>query len=82
MGVISSPVKGKDCVAVESCLYFLFFYSVQAMDLLKLHHSNICTYKELFVTWNNEVRIGSTARCSLCSRHMNIFTVLNLGSLG
>ncbi|KAF4789204.1 serine/threonine kinase like domain containing 1 [Turdus rufiventris] len=25
------------------------------MDLLKLHHSNICTYKELFVTWNNEV---------------------------
>ncbi|NXQ38854.1 STKL1 protein, partial [Catharus fuscescens] len=27
----------------------------EAMDLLKLHHSNICTYKELFVTWNNEV---------------------------
>ncbi|NXU15023.1 STKL1 protein, partial [Pardalotus punctatus] len=27
----------------------------EAMDLLKLHHSNICTYKELFVTWNDEV---------------------------
>ncbi|XP_014728805.1 PREDICTED: serine/threonine kinase-like domain-containing protein STKLD1 [Sturnus vulgaris] len=27
----------------------------EAMDLLKLHHSNICTYKELFVTWNKEV---------------------------
>ncbi|NWZ20139.1 STKL1 protein, partial [Asarcornis scutulata] len=27
----------------------------QAMDLLKLRHSNICTYKELFVTWNNEI---------------------------
>ncbi|XP_035197781.1 serine/threonine kinase-like domain-containing protein STKLD1 isoform X3 [Oxyura jamaicensis] len=27
----------------------------EAMDLLKLHHSNICTYKELFVTWNNEI---------------------------
>ncbi|OXB76314.1 UNVERIFIED_CONTAM: hypothetical protein H355_006725, partial [Colinus virginianus] len=29
----------------------------EAMDLLKLHHSNICAYKELFVTWDNEVRI-------------------------
>uniref|UniRef100_A0A8B9R4H3 Serine/threonine kinase-like domain-containing protein STKLD1 n=1 Tax=Anas platyrhynchos TaxID=8839 RepID=A0A8B9R4H3_ANAPL len=27
----------------------------EAMDLLKLRHSNICTYKELFVTWNNEI---------------------------
>ncbi|NXY23786.1 STKL1 protein, partial [Atrichornis clamosus] len=27
----------------------------EAMDLLKLRHSNICTYKELFVTWNKEV---------------------------
>ncbi|NXT17241.1 STKL1 protein, partial [Syrrhaptes paradoxus] len=27
----------------------------QAMDLLQLHHSNICAYKELFVTWDNEV---------------------------
>ncbi|XP_068887619.1 serine/threonine kinase-like domain-containing protein STKLD1 isoform X3 [Aphelocoma coerulescens] len=27
----------------------------EAMDLLKLRHSHICTYKELFVTWNNEV---------------------------
>ncbi|NXV01406.1 STKL1 protein, partial [Cettia cetti] len=27
----------------------------EAMDLLKLCHSNICTYKELFVTWNKEV---------------------------
>ncbi|NXH88254.1 STKL1 protein, partial [Edolisoma coerulescens] len=27
----------------------------EAMDLLKLHHSHICTYKELFVTWNNKV---------------------------
>ncbi|NXF18825.1 STKL1 protein, partial [Rhodinocichla rosea] len=27
----------------------------EAMDLLKLCHVNICTYKELFLTWNNEV---------------------------
>ncbi|XP_064583689.1 serine/threonine kinase-like domain-containing protein STKLD1 isoform X4 [Zonotrichia leucophrys gambelii] len=27
----------------------------QAKDLLKLCHVNICTYKELFLTWNNEV---------------------------
>ncbi|NXH75563.1 STKL1 protein, partial [Hydrobates tethys] len=27
----------------------------EAVDLLKLHHSNICTYKELFVTWDNEI---------------------------
>ncbi|NXQ17327.1 STKL1 protein, partial [Peucedramus taeniatus] len=27
----------------------------EAMDLLKLCHSNICTYKELFLTWSNEV---------------------------
>ncbi|XP_063266102.1 serine/threonine kinase-like domain-containing protein STKLD1 isoform X3 [Prinia subflava] len=27
----------------------------EAVDLLKLHHPNICTYKELFLTWNNEV---------------------------
>ncbi|PKU35184.1 hypothetical protein llap_14512 [Limosa lapponica baueri] len=27
----------------------------QATDLLKLHHSNICAYQELFVTWDNEV---------------------------
>ncbi|KFQ23662.1 putative inactive protein kinase-like SgK071, partial [Mesitornis unicolor] len=27
----------------------------EARDLLKLHHSNICAYKELFVTWDNEV---------------------------
>ncbi|XP_058709263.1 serine/threonine kinase-like domain-containing protein STKLD1 isoform X2 [Poecile atricapillus] len=27
----------------------------EAMDLLKLRHPNICTYKELFMTWNNEV---------------------------
>ncbi|XP_053817717.1 serine/threonine kinase-like domain-containing protein STKLD1 isoform X1 [Vidua chalybeata] len=27
----------------------------EAMDLLKLCHSNICTYKELFLTWNKEV---------------------------
>ncbi|XP_040461211.1 serine/threonine kinase-like domain-containing protein STKLD1 isoform X4 [Falco naumanni] len=27
----------------------------EAMDLLKLHHPNICTYKELFVTWDNEI---------------------------
>ncbi|NWI55594.1 STKL1 protein, partial [Calyptomena viridis] len=27
----------------------------EAMDLLKLCHSNICTYKEVFVTWNYEV---------------------------
>ncbi|NXT37020.1 STKL1 protein, partial [Pelecanoides urinatrix] len=27
----------------------------EAMDLLKLHHSNICAYKELFVTWDNEM---------------------------
>ncbi|NXS51953.1 STKL1 protein, partial [Brachypteracias leptosomus] len=27
----------------------------EAMDLLKIHHSNICAYKELFVTWDNEI---------------------------
>ncbi|NXK43969.1 STKL1 protein, partial [Chauna torquata] len=27
----------------------------EAMDLLKLHHSNICAYEELFVTWDNEI---------------------------
>ncbi|XP_031412082.1 serine/threonine kinase-like domain-containing protein STKLD1 isoform X2 [Meleagris gallopavo] len=27
----------------------------EAMGLLKLHHSNICVYKELFVTWDNEI---------------------------
>ncbi|KAM9595373.1 serine/threonine kinase-like domain-containing protein STKLD1 isoform 4-T4 [Morphnus guianensis] len=27
----------------------------EARDLLKLHHSNICAYKELFVTWDNEI---------------------------
>ncbi|OXB69065.1 hypothetical protein ASZ78_009541 [Callipepla squamata] len=26
----------------------------EAMDLLKLHHSNICAYKELFVAWDDE----------------------------
>ncbi|XP_052525556.1 serine/threonine kinase-like domain-containing protein STKLD1 isoform X1 [Tympanuchus pallidicinctus] len=27
----------------------------EAMGLLKLHHSNICAYNELFVTWDNEI---------------------------
>ncbi|XP_057265187.1 serine/threonine kinase-like domain-containing protein STKLD1 isoform X2 [Pezoporus wallicus] len=27
----------------------------EAMNLLNLHHSNICTYKESFVTWDNKV---------------------------
>ncbi|NWV84935.1 STKL1 protein, partial [Dasyornis broadbenti] len=27
----------------------------EAMDLLQLRHSSICTYKELFVAWNDEV---------------------------
>ncbi|XP_061208344.1 serine/threonine kinase-like domain-containing protein STKLD1 isoform X1 [Neopsephotus bourkii] len=27
----------------------------EAMNLLKFHHSNICTYKESFVTWDNKV---------------------------
>ncbi|NXJ61795.1 STKL1 protein, partial [Rostratula benghalensis] len=27
----------------------------EAMDLLKLHHSNICAYQELFITWDNEI---------------------------
>ncbi|NXS09383.1 STKL1 protein, partial [Neodrepanis coruscans] len=27
----------------------------QAVDLLKLCHSNICTYEEVFLTWNYEV---------------------------
>ncbi|XP_009864332.1 PREDICTED: serine/threonine kinase-like domain-containing protein STKLD1, partial [Apaloderma vittatum] len=27
----------------------------EAMDLLRLHHSNICSYKELFVAWDNKV---------------------------
>ncbi|NXK93675.1 STKL1 protein, partial [Formicarius rufipectus] len=27
----------------------------EAMDLLNLCHSNICTYKEFFLTWNNKI---------------------------
>ncbi|NXV49512.1 STKL1 protein, partial [Uria aalge] len=27
----------------------------EAIDLLKLRHSNICAYQELFVTWDNEI---------------------------
>ncbi|XP_074779489.1 serine/threonine kinase-like domain-containing protein STKLD1 [Athene noctua] len=27
----------------------------EAMNLLKLHHSNVCVYKEIFVTWDNEI---------------------------
>ncbi|XP_071430817.1 serine/threonine kinase-like domain-containing protein STKLD1 [Pithys albifrons albifrons] len=27
----------------------------EAMDLLKLRHSNICTYKEMFLTWDNKI---------------------------
>ncbi|NWI62332.1 STKL1 protein, partial [Todus mexicanus] len=27
----------------------------EATELLKLHHSNICAYKELFVTWDNKI---------------------------
>ncbi|XP_068771209.1 serine/threonine kinase-like domain-containing protein STKLD1 isoform X11 [Struthio camelus] len=27
----------------------------EAMDLLKLRHSSICAYKELFVTWDNKI---------------------------
>ncbi|KAM9117399.1 serine/threonine kinase-like domain-containing protein STKLD1 isoform 1-T1 [Pangshura tecta] len=27
----------------------------EAMDLLKLQHSNICIYKELFITWDNKI---------------------------
>ncbi|XP_009894511.2 serine/threonine kinase-like domain-containing protein STKLD1 [Dryobates pubescens] len=27
----------------------------EAMDLLQLQHPNICAYKELFVTWDNEI---------------------------
>ncbi|NWR91196.1 STKL1 protein, partial [Furnarius figulus] len=27
----------------------------EAMELLKLCHSNICTYKELFLTWDNKI---------------------------
>ncbi|XP_025918055.1 serine/threonine kinase-like domain-containing protein STKLD1 isoform X2 [Apteryx rowi] len=27
----------------------------EAMDLLKLHHSSICAYKELFVMWDNKI---------------------------
>ncbi|NXF76754.1 STKL1 protein, partial [Sclerurus mexicanus] len=33
----------------------------EAMDLLKLRHSNICTYKELFLTWDN--KISSVVLC-------------------
>ncbi|NXN29343.1 STKL1 protein, partial [Nycticryphes semicollaris] len=36
-------------------LFVRFFNSMQAMDLLKLHHSNICAYQELFITWDNEI---------------------------
>ncbi|NXU47100.1 STKL1 protein, partial [Turnix velox] len=27
----------------------------EVLDLLKLHHSNICAYQELFVTWDDEI---------------------------
>lgn len=27
----------------------------EAMGLLQLHHSSICAYKEMFVTWDNEI---------------------------
>ncbi|XP_014798239.1 PREDICTED: serine/threonine kinase-like domain-containing protein STKLD1 [Calidris pugnax] len=27
----------------------------EATDLLKLHHSNICAYQELFITWDNKI---------------------------
>ncbi|KFO82507.1 putative inactive protein kinase-like SgK071, partial [Cuculus canorus] len=27
----------------------------EAMDLLKLHHPNVCAYKELIVTWDNKI---------------------------
>lgn len=37
---------------------YFFIYSMQAMGLLQLHHSSICAYKEMFVTWDNEVRIN------------------------
>ncbi|XP_074911819.1 serine/threonine kinase-like domain-containing protein STKLD1 isoform X7 [Buteo buteo] len=45
---------------IISIIFYLFlilysFLYMQARALLKLHHSNICAYKELFVTWDNEV---------------------------
>ncbi|NXL35063.1 STKL1 protein, partial [Glaucidium brasilianum] len=41
---------------VRRCAQSIFFFnSMQAMDLLKLHHSNVCAYKEFFVTWDNEI---------------------------
>ncbi|XP_074911818.1 serine/threonine kinase-like domain-containing protein STKLD1 isoform X6 [Buteo buteo] len=45
---------------IISIIFYLFlilysFLYMQARALLKLHHSNICAYKELFVTWDNEI---------------------------
>ncbi|NXL50149.1 STKL1 protein, partial [Podilymbus podiceps] len=50
--IIKQVRSGNDHVTIESSV---FSYLMQARDLLKLHHSNICAYKELFVTWDNEM---------------------------
>ncbi|XP_032993655.1 serine/threonine kinase-like domain-containing protein STKLD1 [Lacerta agilis] len=30
----------------------------EAMELLKLNHENICSYKEFFIIWDNKVTIS------------------------
>nr|XP_025040794.1 serine/threonine kinase-like domain-containing protein STKLD1 isoform X2 [Pelodiscus sinensis] len=40
----------------------------EAMDLLELQHSNICIYKEMFITWDN--KISSLFLC-LVMQHSN-----------
>ncbi|XP_074747362.1 serine/threonine kinase-like domain-containing protein STKLD1 isoform X4 [Strix uralensis] len=48
----------------------------EAMDLLKLHHSNVCAYKEFFVTWDNEVVLkflGQMVDALLYIHKQNIF---------
>ncbi|XP_010292411.1 PREDICTED: serine/threonine kinase-like domain-containing protein STKLD1 [Phaethon lepturus] len=44
-------IKQVECIEEEQANEAL----KEAMDLLKLHHTNICAYKEFFVTWDNEI---------------------------
>ncbi|KFP18848.1 putative inactive protein kinase-like SgK071, partial [Egretta garzetta] len=44
-------IKQVECIEEERANEAL----KEGMDLLKLRHSNICAYKELFVTWDNEI---------------------------
>ncbi|NWR74742.1 STKL1 protein, partial [Centropus unirufus] len=44
-------IKQVECIEEKQANVAL----MEAKDLLTLHHPNICAYKELFVTWDNEV---------------------------